>query len=501
MSSFVVYIIIMALWNVILFCGSSYGISVILFMLPLMILLYYYFKKNNLIKNKSGLLFMIPILLISFSYLVFNNTLLYSLNFPVIIVLMLLMYIYTIKPTYKLSELFGNMGSLLFEPIGYIGKFGTEVKNVFNKKSGLSEQSRKNIKSILIIIPIVLVVLALLMHADLIFNDLFKGIVDFFKNIKIFDNLISKIITFVFIFFAIGSSLLFISERFMSTPREESKLFKSDANTIKLLIIVLDIIYVVFDYIQINSLILHSVSSSIDYATYARQGFFELLAVSIINITIILLSKKFKVKDKKENNIINISSIIMIILTSIIIVSSFLRMNLYEAAYGYTMLRLLVYISLITESILLIPTIIYILNPKFNIVKYYLTIVICVYTMINYCNLDYIIAKRNIDRYYNSTMKIVDKNFNYYNPHDSYSYRLYKYTNLDLNYLMNNKTDNISLLVDLYNRTTDPYMINALNMYFKEIEEENDYTWEEFNISKYNALKELEELQKRNPQI
>ncbi len=61
MSSFVVYIIIMALWNVILFCGSSYGISVILFMLPLMILLYSYFKKNNLIKNKSGLLFMIPI--------------------------------------------------------------------------------------------------------------------------------------------------------------------------------------------------------------------------------------------------------------------------------------------------------------------------------------------------------------------------------------------------------------------------------------------------------
>ena len=62
------------------------------------------------------------------------------------------MYIYVVKPTYKLQDIFGDMGCLLFEPIGYIGKFGDEIKNKFNKNSSLSEKTKKNIKSILIII-------------------------------------------------------------------------------------------------------------------------------------------------------------------------------------------------------------------------------------------------------------------------------------------------------------------------------------------------------------
>ena len=80
--------------------------------------------------------------------------------------------------------------------------------------------------------------------------------------------------------------------------------------------------------------------------------------------------------------------LVMILLTIIIIVSSFLRMNLYERAYGYTVLRLLVYVTLITETILMIPTIIYIFNSKFKIIKYYIIIITSVYTLINFANID-----------------------------------------------------------------------------------------------------------------
>ena len=73
----------------------------------------------------------------------------------------------------------------------------------------------------------------------------------------------------------------------------------------------------------------------------------------------------------------------MVFLTLIIIVSSFLRMNLYEQAYGYTLLRLGVYFILITEGILLIPTIIYILKSKFNVLNYYMIITIAIYLFVN----------------------------------------------------------------------------------------------------------------------
>ena len=75
-------------------------------------------------------------------------------------------------------------------------------------------------------------------------------------------------------------------------------------------------------------------------------------------------------------------------------------MHFYESAYGYTILRLLVYCSLITEGILFIPTILYILDKNINLVKSYSIIIIAMYICMNFMNFDNIIAKRNIDRYF-----------------------------------------------------------------------------------------------------
>ena len=68
--------------------------------------------------------------------------------------------------------------------------------------------------------------------------------------------------------------------------------FKLDIDTIQMLFVVLSIIYVIFDFIQIKSLMFHSVSSNINYAEYARQGFSQLMFVSVINLGLILFSKK-----------------------------------------------------------------------------------------------------------------------------------------------------------------------------------------------------------------
>ena len=57
MGEFILYIILLSIWNVILFFGKSIGVSVLLFMLPMLTLFYYYFDKKKLINNKKGLLF------------------------------------------------------------------------------------------------------------------------------------------------------------------------------------------------------------------------------------------------------------------------------------------------------------------------------------------------------------------------------------------------------------------------------------------------------------
>ena len=119
------------------------------------------------------------------------------------------------------------------------------------------------------------------------------------------------------------------------------------------------------------------------------------MLVSFINLVVILVSK-INYEPKK---FINYMCLLMISCTFIILISSAYRMYLYENAYGYTLLRLLVYVALFTESILLIPTIIYVLDKPIKLFKVYFWVGICIYICVNFINIDNIIAKNNIDRY------------------------------------------------------------------------------------------------------
>ena len=186
-------------------------------------------------------------------------------------------------------------------------------------------------------------------------------------------------------------------------------------------------------------------------------------------MTIILISKKYKT-DKSNTKYMNIMNIVMIFLTLIIIISSFIRMHFYEVAYGYTVLRLLVDVVLITEVLLMIPTVMYIINSNFNISKSFIIIIISVYCCVSLINVDYLVASKNINRYYNGS-------------------------DLDIKYLETYTTDNIPVLINLYKNTDDSDIKFELRNYFKIVYENNKInSWEEFNFSKYRAIKQLEKI-------
>ena len=474
MSEFIIYIFLLSMWNVILFYGKEYGLSVILFMIPLLICIYSFLKKNKKINNKYGLLFMAPILLLSITYFMYDSSAFTGLNGFVIFNLFILMYLFTINPVYRIKKMIYNILKLIFAPIGSIGKFFKEVSNSLTGRFKISNNIKRVFKAIIIVLPIIFIVLLLLSHADQIFDSIFSGLFRRIENIfkfHVFNDLFLKIIRFFFVFVIIGMNYVFLLKEYNKEKEEISEKKNRDLFTIKLLIVSLNVIYVIFDFIQIKSLMLHKMSLGFNYATYARQGFFELLIVSIINLSIILISKNMQNdKNKNEFKFINIMSILMVFLTMIIIISSYMRMNLYENAYGYTTLRLLVYVALITEGILLIPTVMYIFNPKINIVRSYMIILISVYTIINFMNFDYIIANKNINRYY-------------------------KDNKIDIEYLKNYSSDNIPLLVNFYERCSDNDIKENLSDYFYEFKKYNKLNSVfEYNLSKDKALDRIEDV-------
>lgn len=83
----------------------------------------------------------------------------------------------------------------------------------------------------------------------------------------------------------------------------------------------------------------------------------------------------------------------------IIVISAIFRMHLYEQEYGYTYLRIFVYFILSTEILILIPILVNICGKEFDVFDTSLKIMITMYVILNFINIDYIIAKNNIDRY------------------------------------------------------------------------------------------------------
>ena len=403
MINLIIYILLFSIYTNILFYDHSIGLNWLLYCIPLILLSIYTLSKEKRIKHKSGLLFIIPIIILSISELLYNS-IFTDLNTIIIPLLFLFMYIYTIRPTFKLKELLLDIGRLIFKKfnITFIKNYVNLISLKTKKIIKLNQESKKKILSILVVIPIVIIVLSLLITADMQFKSLFSFAFDSLDGVDIV-TIITRICFILFEFIFLGSFFNYLLYQYGKENYPNKSSFKIDQYTIKLLLIVLNIIYIVFDIIQIRSLFLHHVGDGIIYSEYARTGFFQLMFVSVLNIGIILLTKK----SKEDINIKHLSSL-LVFLTLIIIGSSFYRMYLYDTAYGYTVLRLLVYTTLMTETMLLVPTVFYIYNSKVKILKYYMIICLSVYTLMNVYSIDKIIAKNNINRYDRSKKVDID---------------------------------------------------------------------------------------------
>ena len=479
----VLFSLILSILHSILFYGQSIGISVFLFTITTLFLFITILQKEEKIKNKKALLISIPIIILSATYFIFNNSFFNIMNIIVILLLFFIMIIIAILGELKPQKLIENLCILSFGPFEEIDNSREEIAKTFIKKEENKEKSENRlakqiIKSILISLPILIIVLILLSTADetfaAIFNNPFEKIFGLLNLNSIFNLIFRIMIIIALTFYFTGITIKIINNKLENKEEKNKNGIKIQGITLSTLLTLLNFIYLLFAGVQAIHIIEQMQNPSItNYANYARSGFFQLMTVSIINFIIILISKNNK-KETTEGikKYIKIMNVALAIFTIIILITSVLRMKLYEKEYGYTFLRLMVYWTQITELILIIPTIIYILKEKFQIFKYFLTITVAMYVIINFVNLDYIIAKGNIDKYFSNTRKEID--FYYLQNHTS--------------------TDAIPEIIRLL-KAKDEKLNEIVNGYlaekYNELKSENN-SWQSFNFSRKKALKELE---------
>jgi hypothetical protein len=84
------------------------------------------------------------------------------------------------------------------------------------------------------------------------------------------------------------------------------------------------------------------------YAEYARRGFFELVFIALMTLALILGLHWLTTRaGRRQTLLFNTLSTLMSALVIVMLISAFQRLHLYEMAYGFTWLRLLVHIFMI----------------------------------------------------------------------------------------------------------------------------------------------------------
>jgi hypothetical protein len=456
--------------------GISYPAFIFLILVILMAIFWGSLKK---LKN-TGWLFTISILLLAVTFLIYSNQILKILNYlivPFMIIMLSSIVAGVNKSDWSDIRFIGDMVKRVFVPLGFIHKpFVTLFRiNVRDGREGRSRVLPKVLLGILIAIPVMAIIIWLLSSADIVFKDLFTNI----PVSKIVKHFLVVVSIFIYAACFLWSLLKAYDERGLSTYESiKWKLF-FDPVVLLTILVLINIIYAVFSFIQFTYLFGGSsfvLPSSYTYAEYAKRGFFELVAVSIINFGILLFGIVFvKKESKKMLTAIRTFFTLLVVCTFVLLISAFYRMMVYEQAYGFTYLRVFVQAFMIMLFFLFIVNIIYIWYPKLPIIKSYFIISLAVYIIMNFANVDMIIAKNNIGRYYETGQ-------------------------IDMTYLKGLSYDAVPEMQKLLASVKDSpdqgkkQIAEDIIGYFedKRIELEDQKSWQSFNISRYRAEKLLD---------
>lgn len=270
----------------------------------------------------------------------------------------------------------------IFTPFSDLGEYIRLHKNAKNS------QVLYALIGVGISVPLILIVGGLLVSADLVFKDAVDTMFNGWDLADIFG-----VVLWIIFYFAFSYGMITVlQEKDINEKVKDCKQFPPIIAIMSTFVIT--IIYVLFSYIQITYLFGEKgiLPEGFTYAEYAREGFFQLLFVCILNLMIVLVG----INLFKESKILKTILCVISLCTFVMIASSAYRMILYIRFYYLTFLRIFVLWALVVIALLMIGIIVQIFKKNFPLFQYGLTIITICYIIFSFSRPDYLIAKVNV---------------------------------------------------------------------------------------------------------
>jgi hypothetical protein len=140
------------------------------------------------------------------------------------------------------------------------------------------------------------------------------------------------------------------------------------------------------------------------YAQYARRGFFELIAVSVLTLGLVLWLDWVTVRhNPRQHTLFRALSVVVVALIGVMLLSASQRMSLYEEAYGFTHLRVYTHVFMFWLAVLFGVFLLSLFRLRERVFSVGLLAVIIGYVVtLNVMNVENTITERNVSRYLNA---------------------------------------------------------------------------------------------------
>jgi hypothetical protein len=197
----------------------------------------------------------------------------------------------------------------------------------------------------LLAVPVLFLFTVLLASADAVFEEVVARVLSFKVGLTLVDTLWRGLFTVAGAFVALGLLAHALRRRRQGTEAGEAEVAPAVARLgfaeSLTLVGLVDLLFLGFAAIQLTFLFGEaSLPEGLTYAGYARRGFFELLAVSMMTLGLSLaLARWTRLQGSGQVTAFRAACTGMVGLVLVILASAMKRMALYESAYGYTHLR------------------------------------------------------------------------------------------------------------------------------------------------------------------
>ncbi len=390
-----------------LFWGKAWGISFPIFTALMLVLGFWFANRAGFRPARNSLLLLVPILFFAAVTAIRAEGFTIFLAVVSTIFLSLILAITFLGgrwSQYSFSDYFAKV--LLIFPMG-IGLLRSSRPKDSGKRP--SRPFVPILRGLLIALPIVWILAALLASADVIFADWLTGLFSFLK----IDNAVEYIFRGFYILilgYLLAAAYLFALNK--SKNEELLGLKKTlispvlgftEAATILASVCLLFAAFVVvqFQYFFGGTTNILGNSAGFTYAEYARQGFAELVVVAIISLFLFIALSTIAQRGKaQQQSWFSGLGIALMLLVSVILVSAFQRLLLYESIFGFTRLRTFPHVFMIWLGILLAGVVVLeLLNRRRAFALAVLLAAIGFAGTLPLLNVDAFIVNANIQRY------------------------------------------------------------------------------------------------------